>query len=83
MKNQKIIGQVLAICPNHAHLKLTSNFNKDTLSDDTKLIIAEIKAIRKEVIQKEKLDGIVAVNSTNVADAHNAIIFDNNSELEN
>ena len=81
LKNKKIIGEVLAICPKHAHLKLTSNFNKDTLSDDAKLIIAEIKAIRKEVIQKEILDGIAAVNSTNIVDAHNATIFNNNSEL--
>ena len=61
LKNKKIIGSVLAICPKHAHLKLTSNFNEDTLSDDAKLIIAEIKAIRKEVLQKEILDGIAAV----------------------
>ena len=54
LKNKKIIGEVLAICAKHAHLKLTTNFNKDTLSDDAKLIIAEIKAIQKEVIQKKK-----------------------------
>ena len=85
LKNKKRIGEVLAICPKHAHLKLTSNFNKDTLSDDAKLIIVEIKAIRKEVIQKEILDGIATVNNTTVTDAHNATIFDNNnnSEIEN
>ena len=55
----------------------------DTLSDDVKLIIAELKATRKEVIQKEILDGIAAANSTNVEDAHNATIFDSKTELEN
>ena len=58
-------------------------FQQDTSSDDAKLIIAEIKAVRKEVIQKEILDEIAAANSTNFADAHNATIFYNNAELEN
>ena len=31
LKNKKIMGEILAICPKHAHSKLTSNFNKDTL----------------------------------------------------
>ena len=55
----------------------------DTLSDDVKLIIADIKATRKEVIQKEILDEIAAANGTNVEDSHNETIFDNNTELEN
>ena len=83
MKNTKRIGEILAVCPKHAHLKLSSNFNVDTLSDDVKLIIAEIKATRKEVIQKEILNEIAAANSTNVEDSHNETIFDNNTELEN
>ena len=83
LKNKKRIGEILAICPKHAHLKLTSNFNVDTLSDDVKLIIADIKATRKEVIQKEILDEIAVANSTNVEDSHNETIFDNNTELEN
>ena len=62
LKNKKINGEILAICPKHAYLKLTSNFNKDTLSDEAKLILTEIKAIRKEVIQKEILDVIAAEN---------------------
>ena len=73
----------MTICPKHANWKLNSNFNKDTLSVDAKLIIAEIKAAQKEVIQEEMLDGIATVNSTNVADAHYATIFDNNTELKN
>ena len=83
LKNTKRIGEVWAVCPKHAHLKLTSNFNVDTLSDDVKLIIAEIKATRIEVKQKEILDEIAATNGTNVEDSHNETIFDNNTELEN
>ena len=84
LKNKKKNWRNLGNMPEaYAHLKLTSNFNVDILSDDVKLIIAELKATRKEVIQKEILDEIAVANSTNVKDSHNETIFDNNTELEN
>lgn len=58
MKEAVTISDLLIVCSNHKDLNLTYKINRNTLNDETKMIIVQIKLHRKDKAQHEILNKI-------------------------
>lgn len=74
LKDTIKISEILVICPDHAGLDLTSRLDVNTLTNEAKTIIAQVKLREKEKAQKEILDNISQNLSTHCDEKLNLTI---------
>ena len=72
------INDSLLICDDHAGKDITSNINKEDLSEPLRLLIVQIKLKSSEQLRKEILSEV----ANKIQDLHNATIFSNETDFE-
>ena len=79
-KKAKHVGKFLIICPKHKDFKPTSKVNENTLNEDAKKIIAQVKLHEKEKLRDEMLQEIADSQQPDYVSEHESTLLGENNQ---